>query len=118
MITCWTHIVADFIDCNFSKISQLKMEWIKEEISKLIKINWLTELGNFYHYFWEDAFTWVIALAESHISIHTWPELKYVTLDIYVCNVTKDHSDSAKNIFEWLKSLLLAKEIKIQVIKR
>ena len=30
--------------------------------------------------------TGVVLLAESHVAIHTWPELGNVTLDIYVCN--------------------------------
>lgn len=29
--------------------------------------------------------TGVIMLAESHISIHTWPEMKYAALDIFMC---------------------------------
>ena len=29
--------------------------------------------------------TGVAILAESHISIHTWPELDYIALDIFVC---------------------------------
>ncbi|NBZ86908.1 adenosylmethionine decarboxylase [Stagnihabitans tardus] len=29
--------------------------------------------------------TGVVLLAESHISIHTWPELDYAALDIFMC---------------------------------
>jgi S-adenosylmethionine decarboxylase len=29
--------------------------------------------------------TGVIALAESHISVHTWPELGYMALDVFMC---------------------------------
>jgi S-adenosylmethionine decarboxylase len=29
--------------------------------------------------------TGVISLAESHISVHTWPEYKYAAIDIFVC---------------------------------
>ncbi len=34
--------------------------------------------------------TGVVMLAESHISIHTWPERKYAALDVFVCG---DHTD-------------------------
>lgn len=38
------------------------------------------------HGFGDDAgITGVALLAESHISIHTWPELDYMALDVFVC---------------------------------
>lgn len=35
--------------------------------------------------------TGVAILAESHITIHTWPELSYVALDIFVCGSCNPH---------------------------
>ena len=31
--------------------------------------------------------TGVVLLAESHLAVHTWPELEAATLDVYVCNL-------------------------------
>jgi S-adenosylmethionine/arginine decarboxylase-like enzyme len=39
--------------------------------------------------------TGVVLLAESHLAVHTWPELGAVTLDVYVCNRAADHSARA-----------------------
>ena len=39
--------------------------------------------------------TATVLLAESHLCIHTWPELSAVTLDVYVCNFGADHSAKA-----------------------
>lgn len=33
----------------------------------------------------------VAVLAESHISIHTWPELEYSAIDIFMCGDTDPH---------------------------
>jgi S-adenosylmethionine decarboxylase len=33
----------------------------------------------------------VIVLAESHISIHTWPERKFAALDIFMCGEANPH---------------------------
>ena len=41
-------------------------------------------------------------LAESHLAVHTWPELKAVTLDLYVCNFSQDNSAAARAACERL----------------
>ena len=35
-------------------------------------------------------------LAESHLAVHTWPELEAATLDVYVCNFGADNSARAE----------------------
>ncbi len=46
--------------------------------------------------------TATVLLAESHLCIHTWPELQAVTLDVYVCNFGGDHSDKAHRLMDAL----------------
>jgi len=43
-------------------------------------------LESSFHSFGENAgVTGVVVLAESHISIHTWPEISYAAVDIFMC---------------------------------
>ena len=42
--------------------------------------------------------TGVLLLAESHLAVHTWPELGAVTLDVYVCNFGADNSARAHSL--------------------
>lgn len=42
--------------------------------------------------------TGAILLAESHLALHTWPESGSVTLDVYVCNFTRDNSAKAEQL--------------------
>jgi S-adenosylmethionine decarboxylase len=42
--------------------------------------------------------TATVLLAESHICLHTWPEQRAVTLDVYVCNFGGDHSAKARGL--------------------
>ncbi len=46
--------------------------------------------------------TATILLAESHLCVHTWPELKAVTLDVYVCNFGGDHTAKAHRLMDAL----------------
>ncbi|GIQ81670.1 spermidine/spermine synthases, partial [Kipferlia bialata] len=41
---------------------------------------------------------------QSHVAIHTWPERKAVTLDVYVCNFNDDNSSKAEAVFSSLVS--------------
>ena len=46
--------------------------------------------------------TGVVLLAESHLAVHTWPELEAATLDVYVCNLGADNSARAERLMESL----------------
>jgi S-adenosylmethionine decarboxylase len=42
--------------------------------------------------------TATVLLAESHVCLHTWPEQRAVTVDVYVCNFGEDHSAKARGL--------------------
>lgn len=42
--------------------------------------------------------TAAVLLAESHVCLHTWPQARAVTLDVYVCNAGEDHSAKARGL--------------------
>ena len=42
--------------------------------------------------------TATVLLAESHVCLHTWPEQRAVTMDVYVCNFGGDHSAKARGL--------------------
>jgi S-adenosylmethionine decarboxylase proenzyme len=50
----------------------------------------LTALGDLFHSFEGGGVTGAVVLAESHLAIHTWPEMNGVTLDVYVCYYIQD----------------------------
>jgi len=41
--------------------------------------------GHFHHFSPNGGVSGVLVLAESHVSIHTWPERDYAAIDIFVC---------------------------------
>jgi S-adenosylmethionine decarboxylase len=41
--------------------------------------------GHFHHFTPNGGVSGVLVLAESHISIHTWPERDYAAIDIFMC---------------------------------
>lgn len=49
--------------------------------------------------------TGMLLLAESHVALHTWPEIASVTLDVYVCNYEGDNSTKARALMAALVAL-------------
>ncbi len=69
-----------------------------EHTDALLEKHGLEKVGNTYFLFDNNSFTSAICLKESHICIHTWPEIKSVTLDVYLCNYQKDNTAIVKEI--------------------
>ena len=64
----------------------------------------LEKVGEAYHSFPADAsgaggFTAVLALTESHLSIHTWPEYGLATFDVFLSNFRRDNSATVRGIY-------------------
>lgn len=67
----------------------------------------LTPVGELFHRFGDGGgITGIVLLAESHLAVHTWPELGAVTLDVYVCNYGADNSHRAEALLARLESAL------------
>ena len=64
----------------------------------------LTVVAAAFHQFPAAGATGAIVLAESHLAIHTWPELDAVTLDLYVCNFSQDNRAAAEAAYEILRA--------------
>lgn len=52
----------------------------------------LNVVGSLFHQFEPVGVTGVVLLAESHLSVHTWPDQGFVALDVYVCNHLNDNT--------------------------
>jgi len=93
------HILGEVYTKEIERLNSL--ESTKKYISRIVKEFGLHELGSFYYKFPRgNGFTGLISLVESHIAIHTWPELCYLTLDVYLCDYSRDNSATCKKTFE------------------
>lgn len=59
----------------------------------------LQEVGAAYHQFPNNSFTAVLALTESHLSVHTWPEYGRATFDVFLSNYQRDNADRARQLY-------------------
>ena len=87
---------------------------IKRILLETARVSNNTPIGIKIHKFNPHGLTGFILLAESHISIHTWPELNYVAIDIFSCGKKgKPYKGLA-----YLKNIFRPKKIKIEEIRR
>ena len=59
-----------------------------------------------------------VLLAESHLCVHTWPEQRAVTLDVYVCNMGGDHSAKARALLAALLQRFDATQVEQHALQR
>jgi S-adenosylmethionine decarboxylase len=62
--------------------------------------------------------TGVVLLAESHLTVHTWPEKGVVTLDIFVCNLQDDNTSRAQQLLQTLLAGFQPGAQSVQTIRR
>ncbi|MCL5795296.1 MAG: adenosylmethionine decarboxylase [Patescibacteria group bacterium] len=78
---------------------------IQKNIAEIIKKNKLEDLHSYYYNFPQEGFTGIICLSESHIALHTWPEYNCVTLDVFICNYSRDNTQTCRHIFDSIVNL-------------
>lgn len=104
------HIVAEAKISDYDLLNDENR--LLEAITIASKKAGMTVINGSSHKFSPQGATAIVLLAESHVSIHTWPEHGYAAIDVYTCG--KD----PEPVMEELKSLLPIKDIKVIVIDR
>jgi S-adenosylmethionine decarboxylase len=66
----------------------------------------------------QSGITGVVLLAESHLAVHTWPEISGVTIDAYVCNFSADNSQRAQRLLDALVMAFAPARIVRQQLQR
>lgn len=104
------HLTADLAGCANEDLLT-DGSGLAREIRAAAEDAGLSVVGEHWHRF-PDALdgqpggiTGMLLLAESHVALHTWPEIASVTLDVYVCNYEGDNSDKARALMAALVAL-------------
>jgi len=95
------HLTADLRGCAAAQPLMTEPAALRAFCLGAVAAAGLTAVGDLFHAFPPPAdggaagITGMVLLAESHLAVHTWPELGAVTLDVYVCNLQEDNSARA-----------------------
>ena len=86
-----THIIVELSECNARLLSDV--DQVTNILVSAAKEANAEVLQTAFHRFMPQGVSGVVVIAESHLSIHTWPEYGYAAMDIYTCG---DHTDPWK----------------------
>ena len=78
-----TNLLLEVYDVKFDLLNDVIS--LQESMEKGINRANMTILNIFSHCFLPQGCTIVIALSESHVSCHTWPENGSIAIDVYTC---------------------------------
>lgn len=96
-----THLLLDLRQCNPDLLNDL--QYIKQAMMRAATEAGATVLGENFHKFDPLGVTGIIAISESHLAIHTWPEHGYAAVDIFTCGSSFGYQKAAQLIIERLE---------------
>jgi S-adenosylmethionine decarboxylase len=101
------HLTADLHHCRCDPAWLLDADQLGAWCMAAVRASGLQVVNQLFHTFpatssGPGGITATVLLAESHLCVHTWPEVKAVTLDVYVCNFGGDHSAKAQALMRML----------------
>ena len=96
------HLLLELYGCNFKRLNdELYLRYLINNSAKLSKATVLNLISNKFEPY---GVTAIALLAESHLSIHTWPESNYAAVDIFTCGTNMCPELASQNIINNLEA--------------
>jgi S-adenosylmethionine decarboxylase proenzyme len=112
------HLLGEWYGCPAHTPEFTRAERLRVVCLEATTAAGLTVVGDRFYQFEPQGVTGTVLLAESHVAIHTWPEAGFVTVDVYVCNLTTDNTAKAEQLFRALEAALHPQRTKFHSIHR
>ena len=106
------HLLLELYRCDYEKLND--ESFLRCTLNRAAKLAKATVLNLISNKFEPQGVTAIALLAESHISIHTWPESNYSAVDIFTCGQYMMPEVASQSLIEALK----AEEHFLRVIER
>jgi S-adenosylmethionine decarboxylase len=82
------HLLIELWSCNRQKIDNL--DYLEKIMAQAAEVAGATVLKTAFQDFNPQGVSGVVVIAESHLTIHTWPEYGYAAVDIFTCGTKVD----------------------------
>jgi S-adenosylmethionine decarboxylase len=96
------HVLLELKECNPKLLDSL--DYVRNSMLQAAEDIGAHVVGESFHQFSPQGVTGILSIAESHISIHTWPEYGYAAADIFTCGSSFHPMEAAEILIERLES--------------
>jgi len=111
------HVLAEIYGCSAEILNDIHQDEKIMVKAALVAGAEIREVA--FHKFSPQGVSGVVVISESHLAIHTWPELGYAAVDVFTCGDTVDPWVSCNHIKqEFGAQRMEAKEVKRGVFDR
>ena len=88
MRTLGRHLIAEYTDCKPGLLNDA--DFLERCLLEAVRRSGATIVKSIFHRYAPQGVSGVIVIAESHMSIHTWPEYNYAAVDFFTCGQSVD----------------------------
>lgn len=106
------HYVCDLSDCDRDLL--LDSDRARALFTQAVRESGLTIVSEGFYKFSPHGFTCFLLLAESHASLHSWPEHGYCAIDVFTCNLHLD----IQPLVQKLQSMFGCERITVRTVDR
>ncbi len=104
--------MAEFFDCNPNVLNNLEL--IEKKMTQAATECGAHVVQTCFHMFSPHGVSGVVIISESHLAIHTWPELGYAAVDLFTCGENCD----PKIAYDFLKAAFSSKSGSYSELRR
>ncbi len=106
------HLVAELSGCKTEILNDLPV--LRQSLIKAARLSGALVVDSVFHRYNPQGISGIVVIAESHLSIHTWPEYDYAAIDCFTCGISVDPYKA----IEYMKTALSCTSIKVRELKR
>lgn len=106
------HLIVEYSDCDRGILDNL--DRLEADLKDAARKAGATIVRSVFHRYNPQGLSGVVVIAESHLSIHTWPEYGYAAVDFFTCGDSVDPYLA----FEYMKTQLGARNAQVSEVKR
>ena len=96
------HLLLELKNCNKEVLDDL--DFLRDCLNEAAIRCGATVVGESFYHFSPQGVSGIINIAESHISIHTWPEYGYAAVDVFTCGDNVKPEEAIELITERLEA--------------